>query len=108
MIGAANHDRPLLILALCPQYPGENVMMGNFIVRRASSIGLVVLIVTRAGGVLTAGEAAAPAATVLVVYYSLTGTTEKMAQGVADGSRQVAGTAVVVKRVEEGKKEDLE
>lgn len=45
--------------------------------------------------------------TVLVTYYSATGNTEKMAQGVADGARAVAGTSVVLKRVGEVAANDL-
>ena len=36
---------------------------------------------------------------VLVAYHSLTGNTEKMAQGVADGAKTVPGATVVLKRV---------
>jgi len=42
-----------------------------------------------------------------VVYYSRHGNTEKMAQGVAEGARRVAGAEVVVKKVNEATKEDL-
>jgi len=45
--------------------------------------------------------------TVLVAYYSMTGNTEKMAQGVAAGARTVEGTVVVTKRVEQVTAEDL-
>jgi NAD(P)H dehydrogenase (quinone) len=46
------------------------------------------------------GHAADPSAvTVLVAYHSSTGNTEKMAQGVAEGAKAVAGTTVVLKRV---------
>jgi NAD(P)H dehydrogenase (quinone) len=44
---------------------------------------------------------------VLVAYHSLTGHTEKMAQGVAAGARKVQDTVVVVKRVEQVTAEDL-
>lgn len=54
------------------------------------------------------GGAADPApVTVLVTYHSVTGNTEKMAQGVADGARAVAGTSVVLKRVGEVAANDL-
>jgi NAD(P)H dehydrogenase (quinone) len=55
--------------------------------------------------------AAAPTSTacrVLVAYHSLTGNTEKMAKGVAEGVRRVPGAVTVVKRVEEVSKKDLE
>ncbi len=45
---------------------------------------------------------------VLVVYYSLTGNTERMARAVADGVRSVPQVDVQVKRVEEVTKEDLQ
>jgi NAD(P)H dehydrogenase (quinone) len=54
-----------------------------------------------------AGATDAPAVTVLVTYHSLTGNTEKMAQGVADGAKDVAGTSVVLKRVGEVATDDL-
>ncbi|TAJ07682.1 MAG: flavodoxin family protein [Nitrospirae bacterium] len=44
---------------------------------------------------------------VLVAYYSLTGNTEKMAQGVAKGAGEVSGTVVALKRVEAVTAEDL-
>src|SRR5215472_4923583 len=47
------------------------------------------------------------AVTVLVTYHSVTGNTEKMAQGVADGAKGVAGTSVVLKRVGEVATDDL-
>lgn len=54
------------------------------------------------------GAAADPApVTVLVTYHSVTGNTEKMAQGVADGARAVAGTSVILKRVGEVAGNDL-
>jgi NAD(P)H dehydrogenase (quinone) len=46
------------------------------------------------------GDAADPAPiNVLVAYHSVTGNTEKMAQGVADGAKTVPGATVVLKRV---------
>ncbi len=49
-----------------------------------------------------------PAARVLVAYYSHHGNTEKFAQDVAKGARQVPGTAVTIKKVEDVTKEDLQ
>jgi len=50
----------------------------------------------------SAGEAADPQpVTVLVTYHSVSGNTEKMAQGVAEGAKGVSGTSVVLKRVGE-------
>lgn len=45
--------------------------------------------------------------TVLVVYHSASGNTEKMAQGVAEGAKAVSGTSVVLKRVGEVAADDL-
>jgi NAD(P)H dehydrogenase (quinone) len=45
--------------------------------------------------------------TVLVVYHSASGNTEKMAQGVAEGAKAVSGTRVVLKRVSETAADDL-
>jgi NAD(P)H dehydrogenase (quinone) len=53
-------------------------------------------------------KAAAPAVRVLVAYHSLTGNTEKMAGGVAEGVNRVAGATAVVKKVEDVTKADLE
>ncbi len=59
--------------------------------------------------------APAPAATnepdsvrVLVAYYSLTGNTEKMAQGVVEGVKRKPGVAVSLRKVDEVTKQDLE
>jgi NAD(P)H dehydrogenase (quinone) len=51
-------------------------------------------------------QAAAPV-NVLIAYHSVTGNTEKMAQGVAEGAKAVADTNVAVKRVGEVAAEDL-
>lgn len=45
---------------------------------------------------------------VLVAYYTLHGSTEKMAGAVAEGARSVAGVTVQMKKVEEVTKEDLQ
>jgi NAD(P)H dehydrogenase (quinone) len=57
----------------------------------------------------SASRAQAPATqvNVLVAYYSVTGNTEKMAQGVVDGAKAVPGTNVVLKRVGEVPADDL-
>ena len=44
---------------------------------------------------------------VLITYYSMTGHTKKMAEGVAQGVRDIEGTRVTVKRVERVTGEDL-
>ncbi|MFM8552277.1 MAG: flavodoxin family protein [Nitrospiraceae bacterium] len=73
----------------------------------------IVVVVLLVAGLVVLGPPAVradePAATVrvLVAYYSMTGHTEKMAQGVARGARDVVGTMVALKRVEEVTAEDL-
>ena len=52
-------------------------------------------------------QAPATAVNVLIAYYSVTGNTEKMAQGVAEGAKTVSGTNVVLKRVGEVTADDL-
>jgi NAD(P)H dehydrogenase (quinone) len=47
-------------------------------------------------------------ARVLIVYFSVTGNTEKMAHGVAEGAKSVAGIEVILKKVEEVTREDVE
>jgi NAD(P)H dehydrogenase (quinone) len=44
----------------------------------------------------------------LVAYHSLTGNTEQMAQGVAEGVRRAAGVVAIVKKIDEVTKADLE
>jgi NAD(P)H dehydrogenase (quinone) len=56
----------------------------------------------------SASQAQAPAAVnVLIAYHSITGNTEKMAQGVAEGGKVVSGTNVILKRVGEVVADDL-
>ncbi len=45
---------------------------------------------------------------VLVAYYSLTGNTEQMAKGVAEGVKRVAGAVAVLKKVDEVSQQDLQ
>ena len=54
------------------------------------------------------GVAANRPVRILVAYYSRTGHTEKMAQGVAKGAQRVSGVMTQVKAVSEVTKEDLE
>jgi NAD(P)H dehydrogenase (quinone) len=49
-----------------------------------------------------------PAVRVLIAYYSLTGNTQQMAQGVVEGAKRVPGVTAVVKKVDEVSKEDLD
>ena len=76
--------------------------------------GLQFLKVAAVVAVMVVGFYGAPAnaadaqpLTVLVVYHSATGNTEKMAQGVAEGARAVSGTRVVLKSVREVAANDL-
>lgn len=50
---------------------------------------------------------AVPSVQVLVAYHSVTGNTEKLAVGVAEGARGVSGTAVVLRRVQDVTGQDL-
>lgn len=52
-------------------------------------------------------EDAAPAISILVAYHSVTGNTEKLALGVAEGATRISGTRVLVKRVGQVTAEDL-
>ncbi len=52
-------------------------------------------------------EAGEPTVKVLVAYHSLTGNTEKMARGVAEGAESVPGTVVEVSLVGEVRAEQL-
>lgn len=47
-------------------------------------------------------------ARVLIVYYSVTGNTEKMAYGAAEGAKSVSGIEVILKKVEEVTREEVE
>lgn len=76
--------------------------------------GLQFLKVAAVVAVMVVGFYGAPAnaadaqpLTVLVVYHSATGNTEKMARGVAEGAMAVSGTSVVLKSVREVAANDL-
>jgi NAD(P)H dehydrogenase (quinone) len=64
-----------------------------------------------AGALLASRSARAQASSselnILIAYHSVTGNTEKMAQGVADGAKSVSGTNVLVKRVGDVVTDDL-
>lgn len=71
---------------------------------------LVVLLCSALSAVLAGSGAAVESTegiTVLVAYYSRTGHTKQMAEGVAEGANTVQGTAVVLKRVEQVTAEEL-
>jgi NAD(P)H dehydrogenase (quinone) len=69
----------------------------------AASLATGVLLASRSS------QAQAPGGQVkvLITYHSVTGNTEKMAEGVADGAGAVVGTTVNLKRVSEVTTEDL-
>jgi NAD(P)H dehydrogenase (quinone) len=69
--------------------------------------GNVVLAAVFLLGSSTTQAADAPPVTVLVVYHSASGNTEKMAQGVAEGAKAVSGTKVILKPVSEAAADDL-
>ena len=71
---------------------------------RAGVAAVAVLLL--GSGLVQAADPAGPV-TVLIAYHSGTGNTEKMAHGVADGAKAVAGTNVVIKRVSEVAANDL-
>ncbi len=78
------------------------------------ALALICLLAASRGPTVSGGESSpAPEPNrdakvrILVAYYSLTGNTAAMAEGVAQGARAVPGTTVVVKRVEEINKQDL-
>jgi NAD(P)H dehydrogenase (quinone) len=98
---------------MTPFAPNSAIMNLNHFPNRvfAASLLSVTLLLRPALG-QTGAEPATPAETnvarVLVAYDSLTGNTEKMAQGVVAGAKQVLGVAVVLKAVDKVAKEDLE
>ena len=72
---------------------------------RIAAVLLVALVAALYGGPVNAADP--QSVTVLVIYHSATGNTEKMAQGVAEGAKAVPGTSVVLKRVGEVVANDL-
>jgi len=69
-------------------------------------IAAVATVLLLAGSPTQAADSVSPV-TVLIAYHSVSGNTEKMAQGVAEGVRAVSGTKVVLKRVGEVATDDL-
>ncbi len=55
-----------------------------------------------------AGAAKAQPVRVLVAYYSRTGNTEQLAQGVVEGTKRVPGVVTSLKKVDDVSKQDLE
>ena len=65
---------------------------------------MAILLLT--GSPTQAADSSGPV-TVLITYHSVSGNTEKMAQGVAEGAKVVPGTNVILKRVGEVVADDL-
>ncbi len=70
-----------------------------------SALGLV-FVALMPGGPAMAQERP-PAVKVLIAYASMTGHTEKLAYGVAEGARTVGGTTVALRRVQQVTAEEL-
>ena len=86
--------------------------LNHFPHRALAASFLFVMLVMHPAFSQTAAESAKPAeakpARVLVAYDSLTGNTEKMAEGEVAGAKPVPGVVVVLKPVDKVTKEDLE
>ena len=65
-------------------------------------------VTTAVPAVQASDGAGADTVRVLVVYHSLTGNTQQMAEAIAEGARRVPGAEVVVKTVAEADNDDLE
>src|SRR5689334_10041752 len=83
----------------------EQIMDKRSFLKEAGAASLVasVLLASRSS------QAQGPASQVkvLIAYHSVTGNTEKMAQGVSDGAKSVAAATVELKRVSDVATEDL-
>jgi NAD(P)H dehydrogenase (quinone) len=79
-------------------------MEGREFLKEACVLSLAAVLLLGSG---TTQAADPQPVTVLVVYHSASGNTEKMAQGVAEGAKAVSGTRVVLKRVSETAADDL-
>lgn len=71
-------------------------------------LSVMLLLLFLPDGYAAEAEAEPGPAQLLVVYYSLKGNTERFAQDVAEGAMQVPDTKVMIKRVEDVTKEDLQ
>ncbi len=75
------------------------------LLKGAGVLSIVAVVLALCGNL---GDAADPTpVTVLITYHSVSGNTERMAQGVAEGAKAVSGTSVVLKRVGEVGADDL-
>jgi NAD(P)H dehydrogenase (quinone) len=87
----------------------ETISIGGWQMNRRELLRDVGVAAAAASPLLAAGASQAQSArvSVLIAYHSVTGNTEKMAQGVTEGARGVPGTNVVLKRVGEVGADDL-
>ena len=69
-------------------------------------VAVVAAVLLLAGGATHAADSSSPV-TVLIAYHSVSGNTEKMAQGVAEGAKAVSGTKIILKKVGEVATDDL-
>lgn len=83
--------------------------------RWVTSLILLPLFLAAHGAAVGLGQESQPAGAapkqtvrVLVAYYSMTGNTKRMAQGVAEGVKRVPGAVPLVKKADEVSKADLE
>jgi NAD(P)H dehydrogenase (quinone) len=101
----------------CPEKPGTlRLRRLRQPARRLNAVAVLVACLSlassaplaEAGDVGSGKDPAPPQTRILVVYYSLRGTTKQMAEAVAEGVRRVPTTRAVLRRVEEATKADLE
>jgi NAD(P)H dehydrogenase (quinone) len=69
-------------------------------------VAAVAAVLLLGGGATHAADSSSPV-TVLIAYHSVSGNTEKMAQGVAEGAKAVSGTKIILKKVGEVATDDL-
>jgi len=72
---------------------------------RNVAVPSLMVVIALYGGAVNAADP--PTVSVLVVYHSPTGNTEKMAQGVVDGAKAIPGTSAILKRVGDVAANDL-
>jgi NAD(P)H dehydrogenase (quinone) len=76
-------------------------------VNRRSILRTLTISIILLSGLGSATPAVGQTISVLVAYHSMTGNTEKMAHGVAEGIKAVPGASAVLKRVQEVSTDDL-
>ncbi len=91
--------------------PCESILSAHISIPRLRSVGslflCVLLLISGIGSGETFADEPAQPVKVLVTYHSLSGNTERMAEAVADGSRSLPGTEVLLKRVGQVTADDL-